>query len=49
MQQYYLSVGISLSALEMEMNNILSETGTLSGKVSPKYDACICNLYMTHM
>lgn len=49
MQQYYLSIDISLHALEMEMNNILSETGILTGKVSPKYDAYICNLCMTHM
>lgn len=49
MQQYYLSIGIYLYALEMEMNDILSETGMLHGKVSPKYDAYICNLYMTHM
>lgn len=49
MQQYFLSVITYLFALEMETNNILSETGILTGKVSSKYDAYICNLHMVHM
>jgi len=49
MQQYDLSIGIYLYAVEMEMNNILSETGIFTGKVSPRYNAYICNLYMTYM
>lgn len=40
------SISISLCTLEVKMNDILSETSILSGKVSSKYDAYVCTIYI---